>query len=258
MSFSAWISVTTMRERRFTWSLPGGGQERWLHADVHRGGVIFGAFSPDGQTVVTTSMDNSARLWDVRTGNPLGQPMREQERILHAEFSPDGRRLVTAAYNWNARLWNLQPRRVTPLELHSGHRISTVAFSPDDKYLLTSGEGGMACQWDAATGQREGVAAVPGYARGLAFHGGLAFVGLSRIRETAIFGGAPIAAHHDELKCGVGVIDVASGATVATLEFTSGVEEIFDVQVLPGIVSPYISGPWAEKDTGQPLWTVPP
>ncbi|MFO0711642.1 MAG: ankyrin repeat domain-containing protein [Sandaracinus sp.] len=33
--------MTTMRERRFTWSLPGGGQERWLHADVHRGGVIF-------------------------------------------------------------------------------------------------------------------------------------------------------------------------------------------------------------------------
>ncbi len=33
--------MTTMPERRFTWSLPGGGQERWLHADVHRGGVIF-------------------------------------------------------------------------------------------------------------------------------------------------------------------------------------------------------------------------
>jgi hypothetical protein len=35
------------------------------------------------------------------------------------------------------------------------------------------------------------------------------------------------------------------------------VEELFDVQVLPGIVSPYVSGPAAEKDTGQPLWAVP-
>ena len=30
------------------------------------------------------------------------------------------------------------------------------------------------------------------------------------------------------------------------------------VQVLPGITFPYISGPAAETDTGQPLWTVPP
>jgi hypothetical protein len=41
------------------------------------------------------------------------------------------------------------------------------------------------------------------------------------------------------------------------LEFQTGVEEIFDVQVLPGITFPYLSGPWAERDTGQPLWTVP-
>ena len=32
----------------------------------------------------------------------------------------------------------------------------------------------------------------------------------------------------------------------------------FDVQVLPGITFPYVSGPWADRDTGQPLWTVPP
>ena len=77
------------------------------------------------------------------------------------------------------------------------------------------------------------VAALPGYTRGLAIHDGLAFVGLSKIRETAIFGGVPIAEYHDQLKCGVGVIELATGNTVATLEFTSGLEEIFDVQVVP-------------------------
>ncbi len=38
----------------------------------------------------------------------------------------------------------------------------------------------------------------------------------------------------------------------------TGVEEVFDVQVLPGTISPHISGPWADRDTGRPLWTVPP
>ena len=38
----------------------------------------------------------------------------------------------------------------------------------------------------------------------------------------------------------------------------TGMEEVFNVQVLPGTVSPHISGPWADRDTGRPLWTVPP
>ena len=40
-----------------------------------------------------------------------------------------------------------------------------------------------------------------------------------------------VAAYADQLKCGVGVIDIRTGTTVATLEFVDGVEEIFDVQV---------------------------
>ena len=47
----------------------------------------------------------------------------------------------------------------------------------------------------------------------------------------------------DELKCGVGVVDLGTGRLVAHLEFVIGVEEIFDVQVLPGVRCPAISGP---------------
>ncbi|MFN8190390.1 MAG: TIGR03032 family protein [Nocardioidaceae bacterium] len=146
------------------------------------------------------------------------------------------------------------------LDVASGEAVTTGLAMPHSPrwyagalWVLNSGLGRLE-RVDAATGQREGVAAVPGYARGLAFHGGLAFVGLSRIRETAIFGGAPIAAHHDELKCGVGVIDVASGATVATLEFTSGVEEIFDVQVVPGARCPALG---ASPGGGDDMWVLP-
>ena len=96
-------------------------------------------------------------------------------------------------------------------------------------FVLNSGMGRLE-SIDLATGHREAIAAVPGYARGLAFGGSLAFVGLSRIRETAIFGGAPIAAYPDQLKCGVGVIDLTTGNTVATLQFANAVEEVFDVQ----------------------------
>jgi hypothetical protein len=62
----------------------------------------------------------------------------------------------------------------------------------------------------------------------------------------------------EKLRCGLWVVDLLTGFVAAHLEFCTGVEEVFDVQVLPGIASPYVSGPAAEKNAGQPLWTVPP
>ena len=78
-------------------------------------------------------------------------------------------------------------------------------------------------------------------------------MGLSRIRETAIFGGAPIAAHHDQLKCGIGIIELATGDTVATMQFANGVEEIFDVQVVPRTRCPTFGG----DHSGAEVWVLP-
>jgi hypothetical protein len=67
----------------------------------------------------------------------------------------------------------------------------------------------------------------------------------------------PIAERRPELKCGVGVVDPASGRLAAHLEFVTGVEGIFDVQVLPGARCPVLSGPYAGLDGAAPIWTVP-
>lgn len=146
------------------------------------------------------------------------------------------------------------------LEVATGEPVTTGLAMPhsprwhnNNLYVLNSGMGRLE-QVDVATGSREVVAVLPGYARGLAFHGRLAFIGLSKIRETAIFGGAPIAAYHDQLRCGIGVIDVDTGTTVATLQFTSTLHEIFDVQVLPDTRCPALGGLPAEGDD---IWLVP-
>jgi uncharacterized protein (TIGR03032 family) len=146
------------------------------------------------------------------------------------------------------------------LDVGSGEPVTTGLAMPhsprwhDGKlYVLNSGMGRLE-QVDPATGRREAVAAVPGYARGLALHRDLAFVGLSKIRETALFGGAPIAAYHDQLKCGVGVIELSTGNTLATRQFANGVEEIFDVQVLPGTRCPSLGGP---SEDGGACWVLP-
>jgi uncharacterized protein (TIGR03032 family) len=89
---------------------------------------------------------------------------------------------------------------------------------------------------DARTGRYEAVATTPGFTRGLDFAGDFAFVGLSQVRETAVFSGIPITERlaETERTCGVCVISLSRGEPVALLRFEEGVQEVFAVQVLPG------------------------
>lgn len=105
-------------------------------------------------------------------------------------------------------------------------------------WLLESGTGGLGYV-DPWTLSYRRVAELPGFTRGLDFVGDLAFVGLSQVRESAIFSGIPIVDRPvDERRCGVWVVDTRTGATVAFVRFEDAVQEIFAVQVLPGIRFP--------------------
>ena len=122
-------------------------------------------------------------------------------------------------------------------------------------WVLDSGRGQIKAV-DIQAGTSETVAEMPGYGRGCAMHGPFAFVGMSRIRQSNVFGGIPIADKRDQLKCGVEVIDLRSGRNVARLEFESGVEEIFDVHLIPGMRFPAVVGPAPQADGGETIWLV--
>jgi uncharacterized protein (TIGR03032 family) len=89
---------------------------------------------------------------------------------------------------------------------------------------------------DQDTGKYEPIAEVPGFTRGLDFAGNFAFVGLSQVRESAVFSGIPITERlaENQRTCGVCAIDLRSGQIVALLRFENAVQEVFAVAVLPG------------------------
>ncbi len=122
-------------------------------------------------------------------------------------------------------------------------------------WLLESGTGQLALI-DLAHGRRQVVTELPGFARGLAFAGSYAFVGLSKIRPTSAMDGVPLAERRDKLKCGVAVVDLRAGRAIAFLEFQTAVEEVFDVQLLPGLRFPEVVG--FQKETVQHTFIVPP
>lgn len=114
-------------------------------------------------------------------------------------------------------------------------------------WLLESGNGSLA-KLDLSNGKLHTVTNLPGFTRGLDFWGDLAFIGLSQVRERAVFTGLPVTKLTERI-CGVWVVHIDTGETVAFLQFTAGVEEIFAVSVLPGIRFPEIVD-WDESLLG--------
>ena len=111
-------------------------------------------------------------------------------------------------------------------------------------WLLNSGSGELG-QVDFKTGRFEPLCFVPGYARGLTFHGKCALVGLSKARNKSFSGLAldqQLASRNAEARCGIVVIDLDTGDLLHHLRIEGIVEELFDVAVLPGAVRPMLLG----------------
>ncbi|MER6736570.1 WD40 repeat domain-containing protein, partial [Streptomyces puniciscabiei] len=67
------------------------------------------AFSPDGRLLATASADQTVRLWDTETHNPVGEPLIGHVAEVNAvAFSPDGRLLATASADQTVRLWDTE------------------------------------------------------------------------------------------------------------------------------------------------------
>ena len=131
------------------------------------------------------------------------------------------------------------------MEVSSGEVIASGLSMPHSPrwydgrlWVLESGSGGFG--WiDPATGKYEAVTELPGFTRGLDFCGPLAFIGLSQVRESAVFSGIAIAERPlAERCCGVWVVNIQTGKTIAHVKFEDALQEIFAVQVLPGVRHP--------------------
>lgn len=112
----------------------------------------------------------------------------------------------------------------------------------DRVYYCNSGEGQL-CRFDPATGRNEVLAEVPGFTRGMAFHGRLLFLGLSKVRQSDVSAPARLGLRHPQTFSGIWVFDLESSQVVATLSFTGNVDQIYDVAVLPGCHFPALIEP---------------
>lgn len=115
----------------------------------------------------------------------------------------------------------------------------------DKLWVLNSGAGQLGFV-DIENRSFQPVAFCPGYARGLSFAGNSAIIGLSLARENRTFQGLPLDAalksRNADARCGLDIIDLDSGDTVAWVRLEGVVRELYDVAFLPGVRNPSALG----------------
>ena len=112
-------------------------------------------------------------------------------------------------------------------------------------YMLNSGEGEFGTV-DLDRGRFEPVTFLPGYARGLAFIGDHAVIGISAPRENRTFEGLPLQRRLESSsmrpRCGIQIVNLKTGDVEHWLTFEGVVSELYDVGALPGRRAPTMIG----------------
>ena len=99
--------------------------------------VRSAVFSLDGTRVVTGADDNTAILWDSKTGKLIIPFRGHDDTVASAVFSPDGQRILTASKDKTAKLWTLDGKLLATLEGHTGP-LANAVFSPSGDRILTA------------------------------------------------------------------------------------------------------------------------
>ncbi len=121
-------------------------------AFAHKGSVQAVAFSPNGRLVLAGGLGFGVRVWDVVTGEPLGELIPHPGDVHAVAFSSDGKTILTAGQR-EARLWNLATRQPLGSPLRLPSPIASAALHPDGKTILVGRADGQAQLWDGLTAQ---------------------------------------------------------------------------------------------------------
>ena len=122
------VKVWDIQEKQITKTLEG-----------HTSDINFVKFSPDDQTLASSSRGGKIKLWDVSNWELLGT--LHTDGTVAIDFSPDGKTLASGGLE-EVTLWSVASgEKIATLQGHTGW-IRGIAFSSDGTTLASGGEGG--------------------------------------------------------------------------------------------------------------------
>jgi WD40 repeat protein len=116
----------------------------------HTASLVAVTFSPDGRYALTASVDQTAILWDLSTGQEVSRLSGGHNGPVTAvAFSPDGRLAATGSFDKTTLIWDLSSGGVRHILTHED-QVNAIAFSPDGRYLATAAGNARQVERDTA------------------------------------------------------------------------------------------------------------
>ena len=119
---------------------------------AHTSPVYDVNWSPDGNRVVTASLDGTAIIWDALNGQILHRLIGHSDLVSHASWSPDGSRVATTSNDRSVIIWDAATGSKIHTLVDHTDIVCKASWSPDGGSIATVSEDNTAIIWDATTG----------------------------------------------------------------------------------------------------------
>lgn len=119
----------------------------------HTDTITTVAFSPDGKTLASGSLNRKIILWDIATGQPTKTLFGHTSYIYAVTYTPDGSFLISGGGDKTIRFWNSKTGEQT--RTFEGHdaSVTALAISPNGKVLASGDTFGTIKLWDIKEGK---------------------------------------------------------------------------------------------------------
>lgn len=114
--------------------------------------INSGAFSPDGQTLVSGSSDRTLKMWDANGGRLIRTLLGHSAAVRSVAYSPTGAMIASGSEDQTVKLWDAKTGR--PLNTLAGHigAVTSVSFGPEGRTVAAGGLDGAILIWSTEDG----------------------------------------------------------------------------------------------------------
>jgi WD40 repeat protein len=141
-----WLASSAVRTVNL-WDVPA---DHKVHVLEHDDYVNALAFSPDGRFLASGSDDETAKVWDVKTGQRVGDTLRHDDAVTHLVFSPDGKFIASGSYDRTVKIWSTSSWR-TLETLRVQEEVVSLGFDSTGGLLMSVTGSGRVELWEAPT-----------------------------------------------------------------------------------------------------------
>jgi len=119
----------------------------------HKSDVVGAQLFANEQRVLTWSWDGTARVWEVSTGQSVGEPMYHERVVLGAQLFSDEQQVLTWSADNTARVWEVNTGKAVGEPMRHENRVVGAQLFAQEQRVLTWSEDKTARVWDTTTGK---------------------------------------------------------------------------------------------------------